>query len=164
MMLDRRRLLAASSLAGILALTGCGTVTAPQAESDVQLLADGLSGILDSLKALPANLAPPQATLDKIQAELDLIKSDAAKIGTAVAGGGSIVQEIAAAVGAIVPLATPFFPAAPAVAAVLEAGLALLPGILAAVGIKTATNGYPAVMSPYQARLILSDAAAHGVR
>lgn len=154
----------AAMIAAPLALSACaGNVTPSQATTDVQAIANGLSGIVAALKALPGNPVPA-ATLAKIQTEIDAIKADAASIGTAVTPSGTIAQDISAAVAAIVPLATPFFPAAPAVAAVINAAVALVPVVLAAVGIQAQhAAAAPAEFSPDQARLVLRDAAINGV-
>lgn len=154
--LSRRRLCGALGFAA--ALSACTSLTPAQAQSDVSLIANGLSGIVSALASLPGKLAPSADILAKVQAELDVLKNDAAAIGSALVPSASVAQSVAAAVSAIVPLATPFFPAAPAVAMVIQAALALVPVILQAAGISQApsTAATAPKMSPDQARLILA--------
>lgn len=164
MNVSRRHLFAGAAALPLL-LGACSSITASQAQQDVQSLADGLSGIVGALTNLPGNLAPSADLAAKIQAEIDAIKADAAAIGTAITPSASTVQTLEAAVTALVPLVTPFFPAAPAVAAVVQAALAILPVILAQFGVTSLRKAAAApAMSVDQARLILRAAAESGLK
>jgi hypothetical protein len=143
-------------------LGGCAGVTASQAQTDIQTLATGLSSIVSALQSLPGNPVPA-SVVAQINSEIQVINSDAAQIGSAVTVQPSTAQQISAAVTAIAAVATPFFPAAPAVGAVVQAAVALVPTILAMVGVTGAAPTAPPAMSAAQARLILQDAAAHGI-
>lgn len=147
-MIARRHLLATIPA---LAVAACAGQTAPQLTTYVQAIAGGLAGILTDLQA--AGVKIPPATTSAIQTELDVIRQDADAIGTALTPDPDMVAAIGAAVSALVPLVTPFFPAAPGVAVALQAALALVPVILAMVGHPVA--GAAPTMSPAAALLVL---------
>lgn len=164
--LTRRALFAVSgrttaAALAISVLSGCSLIsstTPSQLQQDVTTLADGLSGIVGALQSLPANLQPSPDVVAKIQTEIDAIKADAAAIGSTANPSSTTVQRISTAVGIVASLVGPFFPAAPMVAMVVQAALAILPVILSAVGIATAAAA-PQKYTPGQARMILKGAA-----
>ncbi len=156
--LSRRRLLAAAS--ACLALSACAGQTTPTLQSDVQLIAGGLSTLATTLQALgvvPANV------IAEVQAEIDAIQAKAAQIASALTPGVSAVQAISASIEVIAALLAPFFPAAPTVASLVQAALSLVASLLAQLGVATARRAAPAY-TPDQARVILAAAAAGTLR
>jgi len=157
--MNRRTLILGASALPLLAVAGCVTApTASQLQTDVTLIANGLSGITSALAALP-NSPVPASTLAQINAEIATVKADAAAIASA-GSSTTLVTGLTAAVQAIVPLVTPFFPAAPLVAGVVQAAVSLISTVLAQAGIAGAAVGAPVpTMSPAQARLVLAKGA-----
>ncbi|MDA8251086.1 MAG: hypothetical protein M0Z28_18210 [Rhodospirillales bacterium] len=153
----RRNFLAASALLP-LGLAACAGQTQTQLQADVQAVAQGLGGVVSSLSAVPH---VPQAVVTQAMALIGQVKADAAQIATALTPNPNVVQHIADTINALLPIVAPYFPVAPAVAAVLQAALALVPVILAAVGKPVPAGAATAAMTPAQARLVLL-AAPHG--
>lgn len=159
MRISRRYILAASigSAAGIaLGLAGCANQTTSQLQADVQTITQGVSSILTDLTATPGVTLPP-ATLAAIKSELAAINADAAAIATAATPNQTVVQTFSEAVSALVPLVTPFFPAAPAVAATVQAAVTLAQFVLAQV--QPAKVGAPDPAAVARARVILQAAS-----
>lgn len=156
------RTTAAATVVSLLAGCPSGGLSPSQLQQDVQTLSDGLTSIVGWLQSLPAADQPSADIIAKIQAALATIKSDAAAIAGATQPGQSIIQQIGTAVGVIADLAGPFFPAAPLVAMVVQAALALLPSIFGAVGLVPPARATKAVYTAAQSRLILKGSAAVG--
>lgn len=135
--------------------------TVPALTTDVNLVASGFATLEAALAALP-NDPVPATILAKINTEVATIQADAGTIASAIsATSTSVVTGLTGAIQAVAALATPFFPAAPLVAGVVNAGMSLITTILAEAGITGAPlSGAPApVMSVAQARLILAKGA-----
>ncbi len=156
----RTLILGTTALFPLALLAACAGQTQSQLQQDVTLVADGLSGVTAALAALPGNPVPADV-LAKINSEIDIIKTNAAAIATAATPSPSVVTSITAAIQAIVPLATPFFPAAPLVAGVVTAAMSLVRVILTSAGIAGAalTSAPAPTMAPAQARLVLARGA-----
>lgn len=153
--LARRRLLAGAALLPLY-LAGCANLTLSQLQSDVQLVAAGLAGILQDLTAAGVEISP--STLASLTSELATLESDASAIVAALTPGQSLVMDFVDAVDAAALLLTPFFPAAEAIASTVEAAAALAQFVLQEAGVLAAI---PAVgMTAAQARLILRAAVA----
>ena len=167
-------LLNAGAIGSMVLLGGCGAnswlgnLTASQLQTDVGTIASGLSGIVNSLKALPGNLAPSADVIAKVETEIALIQSNAATIATSLAPSTATLQAIAGGVSTVAALLTPFFPAAPAIGAVVQAAVALISVVLTSTGVNppaAAARTFAAVpvrYTPDEARLILLDAAKSG--
>lgn len=159
MHITRRHVIAAGigSAAGIaLGLAGCANQTASQLQSDVQTIDQGVSSIVVDLTATPGVTLPP-ATLAAIKSELAAIHADAAAIAAAATPNQTVVQTFSEAVSALVPLVTPFFPAAPAVAATVQAAVTLAQFVLAQVSPTKAAAVDPAAVA--RSRVVLQAAA-----
>ncbi len=155
----RRLLLATSGLVASVALAACSTAnTVPsQVATDVQLIASGLSAAIAAVAAIPG---VPAATVTQLQGYLATIQTDAAQVASATASAStSTVQEIATTVQAVADVALPLIPGGAVAVPLINAAVSLLPSILTAFGITSATKRAP-VYTPDQARLILRAAAA----
>lgn len=148
---------------GLAAIVGgmaaaCVGKTTDQLTSDVQLVASGLSGIVNTLRNPALNV--PTDVLDKAQAAIDIIEANAGSVGTSLTPNASAINAIANAVSTLASLLTPFFPIAPIVGAVVQAALALLPTLLAFAGKPppAAAKRAATVMQPGQAREVLRGA------
>lgn len=137
-------------LASVIAVTACAGLTQSQATADVQTLAAGIKNLDTAMAAVPGMNTK---ILAQIQNEDDIIQKDAALIASAAVPSASLVTQIDNAVGAISALATPFFPGAPAIAAVVSAAVTLGQVIVQETG--TPTAGATPGMTPAQARKIL---------
>lgn len=155
--MNRRNLLRVVALSPI-ALAACQGRTTDQLTADINLIATGLSGVVGALRGLPGGMISP-AIIDQAQGIIDQIKANAASIGGALTPNPDTVQAIAAGVDALQRLLVPFFPVAPGIAAVVQAALALIPLILAAVGRAPSAATTTPMMTPAQARAALR----HGV-
>jgi hypothetical protein len=155
-MQTRRSILAMAGAA--VALSACGTtITSSQLATDVQLIASGLSSAITAIAAIPG---VPAATVTQLQGYLATIKTDAGQVAAATASAGTnVVQEIASTVQTVAGIALPLIPGGSAIVPIINAAISLLPTILAAAGVTSATKTSP-VYSPEQARLILRAAAA----
>ncbi|MHB8571181.1 MAG: hypothetical protein ACYC97_13430, partial [Metallibacterium sp.] len=109
-------------LAPMLAISACAGLTQSQATADVQTLAAGIKGLDAAIGALPG---VPANVVAQVAKEDALIQADAAQIASAAVPNANIATEINDAVGVIATLATPFFPEAPAIAAVVSAATTL---------------------------------------
>ncbi|HET6195099.1 MAG TPA: hypothetical protein VFE12_05080 [Acetobacteraceae bacterium] len=156
--MQRRVVLSGLVLSPVLAVIGCGT-SQDQVKTDVSLIANGLSGVVSALQALPAGRIPPDV-LSRAQAIIGDIRMNAAAISQAITANPDTVQAISSSVSTLSVLLTPFFPAAPAVGLAVQAALALLPVVLAAVGRTPAAATAAPKMTPEQARAVLTSAAA----
>lgn len=159
-MLRRRTILAASAAwPAVLALSACGGRTASQLQVDVQTIAAGLASIATDLAAVPG-LNIPSATMTQIQNEIALIKSQAAEIAGALAPGQTVVTDFVETVQTLATLTQPFFPQAPAVAAVITAAASLAQIVLQEAGALTASESRTWTMPAPTARAVLRGAAA----
>lgn len=154
MQISRRDLLGAT--AATLALAACAGQTTSQLQADVTTISTGVQSVVTDLAATPGVHVPP-ATLAQIGATLATIKADAAQIGATLAPGQSAVSHFSDAVNALVPLLTPFYPAAPAVAATVQAAVTLAQVVLSEAGVTKVAAADPATVA--QARLVLLGAA-----
>ena len=156
---NRRALLRWGTALGVLAPLGaCATLTPSQLQSDVKLIATGLSGIVAALAALPGSPVP-KATLASIANEISIIQDNALAIATAFSPNNKLVTMLVDAVQALTPLVAPFFPAAPAIAAVVQAALSLAQVVLQEAGIVGALAPTGRLMPPALARQILAKGA-----
>lgn len=144
-------------MAPLLAVGACAGLTQSQATQDVQTLAAGVASLGTALSAVPG---VPADVIAKVEAEDAIIQKDAAAIGTAATPSANIAADIDNAVGVISTLVTPFFPEAPAIAAVVEAAASLgqvivqETGATPAVSISASRAMVP--MTPNQARRLLN--------
>ena len=156
------------ALAGAgMVLQGCGTITAPTtvsaAATDANLIATGLASAITAIQALPSLSTGQQATLVQLQGYLATIQADAKAI--AATPTTSTAQEIVSVVTELAPLALSFVPGGSAIAAIVQAALALAPSLLTDLGVSgTALTAHAASGAPFYtpdtARLILRGAAA----
>jgi hypothetical protein len=146
--------------AATLALAACAGQTTSQLQADVTAIATGVQSVVTDLAATPGVHVPP-ATLAEINTTLATIKADAAQIGATLAPGQSVVTEFSMAVNDLVPLLTPYFPAAPAVAATVQAAVTLAQVVLSEAGVTKVAATDPASVA--QARLVLRGAALRAV-
>ena len=145
--MNRRALLASVPLA---ILAGCQSLPDTSTiATDVALIASGLTSVLAQLPAMP------NATLAQLQAYLADIKTLATQI--AANATAPLVQSIVADVQDFAAIATPLIPAAAPYAPVIQAALALLPGLLTSIGLAGAVSSTSAPkMTPAQARAVLA--------
>lgn len=152
-MVNRRALLAGSARVGIgaalVAMAGCANLTPETLTSDAQLIANGLSGILANLQAIP-NLNIPADVVSKVQNELSIINSNASQIGSVI--GSAPAQAISTAVGVVAAALAPFFPMAPMVAVAVQAAVVLAQSLINSI---PAASAAPGQMDTAQARAIL---------
>ena len=137
------------------ALVACNKpVTTTQIASDVQLIASGLQPVVNALVNAPNVSA---SVIAQVQGYLATIKADAAQIAASTATPAvGTVQQIVQAVQALAGIAGSI-PALAPYAMAIQAAVALLPVLLADVGV--VTSGAKPSMTPMQARAIL--AASH---
>lgn len=155
--MNRRSFLATSTA---LAVAACAGKTQTQLQSDVELIAAGLSGVVAALQGLPSGMKPGADIITQAEAAIADIKANAAEIATSLTPQASTVQAIANAVSTLSTLLAPFFPVAPAIAAVVQAAVALVPVILSAVGATAPASAQRVSVTPGQARLTLRAAAS----
>ena len=139
--------------AALMSVAGCANLTSSTVQSDAQLIATGLQGILVDLQAVP-NLVIPADVIAKVQNELGIISANAANIGSIV--GSPAAQAISTAVGVVAAAVAPFFPAAPMVAVAVQAAVVLAQGLINAIPAKSAVAGH---MDATRARAFLAAAA-----
>lgn len=151
----RRHLLAFVATLPILA--GCGTTpTINSVANDVQVVSAGLKAIAPSILTA---IGTDKVVADKFQSYMDTITAGASSIVTATsATSTSIVQQVIAAVQAIAPLVLSLVGLPASIVTVIQAAVAMLPSIAAAVGLTLAMKATP-TMTPAAARLILQGAA-----
>lgn len=135
-------------------LAACNA-TPQQIESDATIISTGLQGVLPALQALGVQIPPAVSTT--ITATLAQIAADAPLIAAALKPDATLVQRFAAGVQALAGLVGPYLPQAATVGALVQAALALLPGVLALAGIAAAAKA-PA-MGATQARAVLKAGA-----
>jgi hypothetical protein len=146
-----RRTLLALSVSG-LALAACAGTTVATLASDVQLVDSGAGSLASAVMQLAG---VPAATITQIQGYLAIIDTGAAAIAaTGTTGATTIVQQIVAALKALVPVVMPLIPGGSPLEPVANALLSLVPALLAYIGISGASAAVP-VYTPDQARLIL---------
>lgn len=149
-------------------LAGCATVekylsttTPAQWASDIASVASWGPQVIAEMGAFGINAA----TIAKVQALFTTVQSDATQVATATAAvvaGTSMatyVQEAVQTIAAIANILMPLFPVTAPLVAVVDAFLALVPIITAALGITGAPLNVPkphVVYSPEQARALLS--------
>ncbi len=157
--MKRRLLLSTVPAALMAACTPTSTTpTVSQLASDASLIASGMAAVVTALQSQPGI---PAATLVQLQGYLATLQKDAAAVAAATATPAtSTVQEIAQIVQTVAPIALSFVPGGGAVAAIVQAAVALLPAITAAIGVAGAPLGAAPVYAPDQARLILRAAPA----
>lgn len=164
---SRRTLFALVGASALAALAACNLApsTPSQATTDIQSIASGLSGILTALQAVPG---VPASVIAQVQQELTLIQSEASSIGGAVVSG-DVVQTISNALGIIATLVSPFFPAAPGIAAGIQAAITIVTNLLKVFGLpqpakfaRAAASAPP--MSLDNARAVLAHDAAAGMK
>jgi hypothetical protein len=138
-------------------LTACTPTqqtTAAQIAQDASIIAAGLSGLASGLSTSQGFTAAQIAAIQSVAAT---VSADAAAIAKTVATpAASTVQTLANDVQVFAAMILPLTPAAPFLP-IVNAALAMLPGLLAQVGI---TGMDRSVMSADAARLILRAAAA----
>lgn len=139
--------------AALMSVAGCANLTSSTVQSDAQLIATGLQGILVDLQAIP-NLVIPADVIAKVQNELGIISANAANIGSIV--GSPAAQAISTAVGVVAAAVAPFFPAAPMVAVAVQAAVVLAQGLINSIPAKSAVAGR---MDATRARAFLAAAA-----
>lgn len=158
MTLSRREILRTSATVPALALlAACGkpAVTFSSVANDVTLVAAGLGPVVNALQMTPGVTA---ATVAMARGYLATIEADAKQIATATenpptAVGQEVVQDIQALAGI-----TSTIPALAPYAVIVEAAVAMIPVILAGLGVQ-ATGASPK-MSAAQARATLAASAA----
>lgn len=154
--LSRRALLPALlATTAVAAVAGCGSLTASQVQADVTTLDDGLAGILAAIQAIPG-VSIPAATASAIETEIAAIKANAAQIASAVTSS-TVVSGFQSGIGTLGALLAPFLPAAPLVAAAVNAVVSLAGAILSEAGVVSAAAvmGATSRMSPARARAVL---------
>lgn len=150
----------AASASALALLAACANTPSGDAiSSDVKLISDAFNTLLGYVGQLPASLQPSAATIAQIQAELAALNSAAASIAGVLTPDAGTIQKIASAVKLIATLLGPVFPVAPIIGSIVSAGLSLLPGLLAAVGIATATKA--SLLTPAQAARLTLQAVPH---
>ncbi len=155
--MNRRTLLATvAAMAPIAVLAACKSGSVSQVTADVQAIAAGLSGIMPQIGTAPGISASVVAQLNTYLTDL---KSLASQIGANATPSASIIQQVASDVQAFANLALPLIPGGAAYLVAINAALALLPALLAAVGVSASTPVAPS-MTPAQARAVLQ-AYAH---
>jgi hypothetical protein len=157
-MLSRRHFALLLGLSVPALIAGCANApSAAQIQADAKLISDGLTSVFKSLTAAGVNI--PAATVAQIQTALTQIQAAATDINAAASPQASLVSNLTSAVSVLSTLATPFFPAATPIGLALQAALALVPGLLAMVGLSAPASAAASSMTPDQARLILRGAA-----
>ena len=148
-------------LLGFLAACQPGSKTPaapPQVAQDIALIAQGLAAVANSLTGIPGI---PADTLAKIKGDITKIQTAAASVATDTTGSAwpTNVQGITSLIGEIADVALPLIPGGAPFVLAVNAAQALVPILLAAIGVVGAKPG-PAGVTPEQARLTLSAAAA----
>lgn len=167
--MTRRTALSSAPAAAAMAATGCATTaSAPSGVSTyITAIANGLSGILGDLSAIPGLSIPP-AVMTQIQTSLTTIETDAGALGSIVTTAqAGTVQSIVSAVEQLAHLLQPILsvmtassPTASFVLMAVQAALSLLPVILSSIGVKAAPSiGGTAPMDPDTATAVLHVAA-----
>lgn len=153
---SRRALLTAMPAAAALPMLGCASVfgSLPQFAADIQTIAADLAKALPDLTTLAG---VGGATVTKVEGWISDIQGVAGTIGSAVAAGGStLVGAISQFGGAFNSITSALGVSVPGtLGTVLQAGLSLLPQILAIAGIALAQVSGPPMMPPARARAIL---------
>lgn len=159
-----RRVAARSLMLAVVAgiAAACQGKTQDQLQADVELIVNGLKTVVPTLQGLPENLRPSADIMAQVQKALDTVQANASQVGTALAPHADAIQAVSDAVVALSGLLSPYFQAAPVVAAVVQAALALLPGLLVLVqkAPPAAAAKARAGMSPAEARKKLTEVAS----
>lgn len=156
-MLTRRTFGAAVAAIPVLGLAACGGKTESQLQADVQTIATGVSGIVDSLIA--AGVVIPGADQAKIASELVLIQGQASAIAAVAVPGQKPVTDFVDAVNELGVLTAPFVAKAPQYAALMQAAVSLAQTVLLESGAISVGAERSTAMAAPQARAILR--AAH---
>jgi hypothetical protein len=153
--MNRRTLLRATvAVPALAALAACGA-SLSQVTSDVQTIASGLAGIMPQISSIPGIAASSVAKLSGYLADL---KSLASQVAANATPSATTIQQVASDVQAFADLALPLIPGGAVYVVAINAALALLPGLLAAVGVSAGSLEAPE-MTPAQARSVLSSFA-----
>lgn len=137
------------------------TQQAQQLAADVDLIAGGLQAALPEIVKIHGI---PATTIDILSTDFALVQKDAAEINAALNAHAALpanrVQEIANVLGTIVSAVLPGIPNGAEFIPVVQAAQALMPELLAAVGIAAASaeDGLP---QPEVARMLLAGQIAH---
>ena len=163
--MNRRTLLHTSAKLALAAaalgtLNACAGQTADQLTSDVKLIVNGLNSIIPTLQGLPASAQPNAAVMAQIQKALADLAANAAQVGTALAPNANAISAVSTVISTLSALVAPFFPMAPVINTIVQAAMALLPGILAMAKLPAPASITPQAMSPDAARVVLKAAAA----
>jgi outer membrane murein-binding lipoprotein Lpp len=155
--MNRRMLLTTTALIPATALlSGCQGLSSffgnlPQFATDAETIAAAITKILPDIQAITGLAGGALTTVKNAITSLTTI---AAEIGSAAASGASgLVSNFASVYNTILSAIPGGISVPGIVGTVLQAGVALLPQILAAVGVMLATR--PATMSPERARAVL---------
>ena len=134
----------------------------PQVAQDIALIAQGLAAVANSLTGIPGI---PADTLGIIKADIALIQEAAKSVATDTTGSvwPTNVQSIANLIAEIARNALPVIPGGAPFVLAVNAASALVPILLAAIGVVGTSAGSTGV-TPEQARLTLSAAAAGALR
>ncbi len=157
--------------AAFVALAGCTSLenllgtTPAQWATDVSLIATGVSSVAAAVAQVP-NV--PAKTVVQVQADANLIAEDAAKVANATVSivpgttTASVVAEVAETTQAVADVVLPLFPQTSPFVPIVNAAVALVPGLLVQAGI----SGTPVVTvpkalayTPAEARQILGQVA-----
>jgi hypothetical protein len=153
------------TLAGCTMLKNLLGTTPAQWAMDVSLIASGVASVAAAVAQVP-NVAA--SSVAQVQADAKLIAEDATKVAnstaTVVAGTSTatIIEEVAATTQAVADIVLPLFPQTSPFVPIVNAAVALVPGLLAQAGI----SGTPVVIvpkapayTPAEARQILGQVA-----
>jgi hypothetical protein len=147
----RRSLLATTMLIPpVVALVGCNGLSQSQAVQDVQLIAADMSNVQSALSAAGVNVSA--AVQAQITASEAALTAQANTIANSLMPAASLFDNFGSALTALGAVVAPFYPAAPLIAAAVQAAMVLLQSVLASVhGTAAASAG----MTPDQARAVL---------
>ena len=158
-----RRAMSGTPLMGVVGLAACATTgsgnnwTASQLSTDVALIDQGLQAVGAALASIPGVSA---TLLAKVQGYLVQIKTDALNVAVATQGAPtSTIVDIANLVANIAKTVLPTISAIPGAAEIvvaISAAQAMIPVLLAAVGVPAPTALAAPKMSVAQARAVLA--------
>lgn len=150
--MNRRTLLRTTiAIPALAALAACSSTQMTQVTSDVQAITTGLTNIMPQIATVV-----PAAAVAQLTTYLNDLKSLAATVSGNVSA--TTIQQVAKDVEAFADLVLPLVPGGAVFVVAINAALALLPGLLAAVGVSAGTLAAPA-MTPAQARAVLASFA-----
>lgn len=130
-MLSRRHILqfAPAALVGV-SLARCAGNTVAQDQADITSLAQGITGVLEQLEALPQNTPGLSGAETAVQTEINAIESNAQAFANALVPSATIAEDIENAVNAIGLAAQPFFASAPSIASIIDAAVAVAQAVV----------------------------------